>query len=100
MNHCSPGKIFTVEIHHKRIESGLAGDNIGMNIKNLSKDNPPRVCDIMIYKNDTSLAISTNFTAQIQILDILSEIKVGYSPIGHVRCGRAACRIVKLLYTL
>ena len=50
----------------------------------------------MIYKNDTSLAISTNFTAQIQILDIPGEIKVGYSPIGHVRCGRSACRIVKL----
>merc|ERR1711874_570531 len=24
------------------------------------------------------------------------SIKCGYSPIGHVRCGRAACRLVKI----
>ncbi len=33
-----------------------------------------------------------SFTAQIQVLDIPGEIKVGYSPIGFVRCGRSACR--------
>ena len=91
-----PGKIFTVEMHHKRIEKGLAGDNIGMNIKALSKDNLPRVGDVMVYKNDTTLCITKNFTAQIQVLDIPGVIKIGYSPIGHVRCGRAACRIVKI----
>merc|ERR1712087_468532 len=36
------------------------------------------------------------FAAQIQVLDIPNEIKVGYSPIGFVRCGRSACRISKL----
>ena len=35
------------------------------------------------------------FDAQIHLLVIPSEIKVGYSPIGFVRCGRAACRISK-----
>ena len=34
-----------------------------------------------------------DFTAQIQTLDIPGEVKAGYSPIGFVRCGRAACRI-------
>merc|ERR1711924_574206 len=64
-NSCT-GKVFTVEMHHKRIEHGAAGDNIGMNVKALNKENMPR------------------------------EIKCGYSPIGHVRCGRAACRLVKI----
>merc|ERR1712232_325140 len=32
------------------------------------------------------------FDAQIQTLDIPGEIKLGYSPIGFVRCGRSACR--------
>merc|ERR1719367_1854395 len=50
----------------------------------------------MIYKKDTSLKHVANFTAQIQVLDIPGEIKAGYSPIGFVRCGRSACRIVKL----
>merc|ERR1719199_2109263 len=35
-NACT-GKVFTVEMHHKRIEHGAAGDNIGMNVKALNK---------------------------------------------------------------
>merc|ERR1712070_1294660 len=45
----------------------------------LDKINMPRVGDVMIYKKDTTLGIP-------------GEIKLGYSPIGFVRCGRAACR--------
>merc|ERR1712039_360567 len=40
------------------------------------------------------------FDAQIQVLDIPNEIKVGYSPIGFVRCGRSACRISKLKWKM
>merc|ERR1711937_632078 len=90
-----PGKIFTVEMHHKRIEAGMSGDNIGMNVKALNKENMPRVGDVMIYKADGTLSTSTNFSAQLQVLDIPGSIKAGYSPICHVRCGRAACRVVQ-----
>jgi len=90
------GKVFTVEMHHKRIESGQSGDNIGMNVKALNKDNMPRVGDVMVYKEDETIQITKNFTCQVQILDIPGEIKPGYSPIGHVRCGRAACRLVQI----
>jgi len=40
------------------------------------------------------------FDAQIQVLDIPNEIKVGYSPKGFVRCGRSACRISKLKWKM
>jgi len=96
-----PGKIFTVEMHHKRLEDGgKSGDNIGMNVKGLNKDNMPRVGDVMIYKEDDSLKTSDNFSAQVSVLDIPGSIKPGYSPIGHVRCGRAACRLVKINWRL
>ena len=32
------------------------------------------------------------------MLDIPGEIKVGYSPIGFVRCGRAACRAMSFVF--
>merc|ERR1712014_181513 len=32
--------------------------------------------------------------------EIANEIKVGYSPIGFVRCGRSACRISKLTWKM
>merc|ERR1712224_84993 len=61
-------------------------------IKGLEKQNMPRVGDVMIYKKDKTLTQCGEFDAQIQTLDIPGEIKLGYSPIGFVRCGRSACR--------
>merc|ERR1719181_1810977 len=94
------GKVFTVEMHHKRHDQALPGDNVGLNIKGLVKENMPRAGDVMIYKKDDTLKHVANFTAQIQVLDIPGEIKVGYSPIGFVRCGRAACRISTLKWKM
>merc|ERR1712232_88456 len=54
----------------------------------------------MVYKKDTTLGQTREFDAQIQVLDIPNEIKVGYSPIGFVRCGRAACRISALKWKM
>merc|ERR1712098_628944 len=94
------GKVFSVEMHHKRQESAMSGDNIGMNIKGLDKQNMPRTGDVMVYKKDTTLGACDNFNAQIQVLDIPGEIKIGYSPIGFVRCGRSACRITKICWKI
>merc|ERR1711935_531744 len=93
-NPCN-GKVFTVEMHHQRVDFANPGDNVGLNIKGLDKNNMPRSGDVMVYKKDTTLGQTKEFDAQIQVLDIPNEIKVGYSPIGFVRCGRAACRISK-----
>merc|ERR1711997_366280 len=60
----------------------------------------PRGGDVMVYKKDTTLGQTREFDAQIQVLDIPNEIKVGYSPIGFVRCGRSACRISKLKWKM
>merc|ERR1712232_55472 len=90
-NPCT-GKVFTVEMHHQRAEQAKPGDNVGLNIKGLDKQNMPRVGDVMIYKKDKSLDQCGEFDAQIQTLGIPGEIKLGYSPIGFVRCGRSACR--------
>ncbi|ORX78231.1 elongation factor alpha-like protein [Basidiobolus meristosporus CBS 931.73] len=98
-NPCT-GKVFTVEMHHKRVEFAQTGDNVGMNIKGLDKGNMPRAGDVMVYKSDNTLRPVKNFTAQIQTLDIPGEVKPGYSPIGFVRCGRAACKITELKWKI
>merc|ERR1712118_22196 len=98
-NKCE-GKVFTIEMHHTRHEQAKPGDNAGLNIKGLDKINMPRVGDVMIYKKDKTLGQTKECAAQIQVLDIPNEIKVGYSPIGFVRCGRSACRISKLSWKM
>lgn len=64
-NPCT-GKIFTVEMHHKSLESAGAGKNVGMNVKGLNKNNMPRTGDIMVLKSDNSLGQCKSFTCQVR----------------------------------
>jgi elongation factor 1-alpha len=90
------GSVFSVEMHHKSCPQAGPGDNVGLNIKGLSKDNMPRVGDCMVLKTDTTLKPCKNFTAQVQILDHPGELKKGYCPIAFVRTGRSACKITNI----
>jgi len=90
------GKVFSVEMHHKSVEAAYSGDNVGLNVKNLSKENMPRVGDVMIKKDDTTLKACQNFVAMVSVLDHPGELKVGYCPIAFIRTGRSACRISKI----
>merc|ERR1712032_1613083 len=47
-NPCT-GKVFTVEMHHQRVDFANPGDNVGLNIKGLDKNNMPRSGDVMVY---------------------------------------------------
>merc|ERR1712013_372632 len=55
------GKIFSVEMHHTRQDLANPGDNVGLNVKNLTKINMPRAGDVMIHKKDTTLAPVAQF---------------------------------------
>lgn len=63
-NPCA-GKVFSIEMHHKRIDEAHPGDNIGMNVRGFPKDNPPRSGDVMILQSDKSLQATGEFTAQV-----------------------------------
>ena len=71
------GKVFTVEMHHKRQDSANPGDNIGMNIKGLDKMNMPRTGDVMVYKKDSTLSACADFDAQIQVPGRTGEAETG-----------------------
>merc|ERR1711972_1098013 len=83
-----------------RVEQGLVkpGEEVVFMPTHTSSNN--RTGNVMIYKKDSTLKHVATFNAQIQVLDIPGEIKKGYSPIGFVRCGRAACRIVDLKWKM
>jgi len=55
----------------------------------------------MVYTKDGTLKGTKSFACQIQTLDnIPGELKCGYSPIGFVRCGRAACRMTEIAWKM
>nr|ACF24598.1 translation elongation factor 1A-like [Lotharella vacuolata] len=90
------GKVYSIEMHHKRLDVAKAGDNIGMNVRGFARENPPRAGDVMILESDSTLQTTGEFTAQVQVLDVPKEIKPGYTPIAFVRCGRSACKLKKI----
>jgi elongation factor 1-alpha len=90
------GKVFTVEMHHKSVEAAGPGDNVGLNIKGLNKDNMPRVGDVMVLKSDSSVGRVKSFTAQVQVMNHPGELKAGYSPIVFVRTARSACKMTSI----
>eukprot|EP01066_Platyproteum_vivax_P000013 Platyproteum_vivax@DN1002_c0_g1_i1.p1 len=95
-SHSCTGKVFTVEMHHKRVENAQPGDNVGLNVKGLVKENMPKTGDVMLLKKDETLKAAKSFVAQVQILDIAGELKAGYTPICFVRTGRSAVKMSKI----
>jgi len=94
------GKIFTVEMHHKSVPEAVAGDNVGLNVKGLVKENMPRVGDVMILKSDETLGRAGKFTAQVQVLNHPGELKNGYTPVGFVRTGRSALKMTEIKWKI
>ena len=68
-NPCA-GKVSTVEMHLQRADFANPGDNVGLNIKGLDKQNMPRSGDVMVYMKGTTLGQTSEFAAQIQVLAI------------------------------
>ena len=105
------GKCFSIEMHHRQVDSAHVGDNIGINVKGLDKGNMPKAGDIMYMENDPYArefepAPVKQFDAMVFIQDHPGELyaakddgktkRGGFTPSIHVRTARAACRLVKI----
>merc|ERR1712110_1239483 len=101
------GKIFTVEMHHKTQPQALAGDNVGLNVKGLSKENMPRVGDVMCDEKD-GLTETAEFTMQVAVQDHPGQLKAatydekskeyrgGFCPIAFARTARAPVQLKQI----
>merc|ERR1712190_351431 len=46
------GKAFSIEMHHKTHSQAGPGDNVGVNVKGLNKENMPKVGDVMFIQGE------------------------------------------------
>jgi elongation factor 1-alpha len=100
------GKAFTIEMHHKNVEAAHTGDNVGVNVKGLPKDNLPKVGDVM-YNDaesvDTKPKQVSEFTVMAFVADHPGQLKHankkgeewvgGFTPTIHVRTAKAPCQM-------
>ena len=94
------GKIFSIEMHHKKYEKAVPGDNIGMSIKGLVKDNMPKAGDVMFKIKDGELKAVTKFKAQVAVQEHPGQLKAGFTPIVHVRTSKVACKMTSISWKM
>ena len=93
------GKVFSIEMHHKTHPKAGPGDNVGLCIKGLTKENMPRTGDIMVVKGDKAGKIK-NFTAEVSVQEHPGQLKKGFTPGVYVRTSKAPCKLTEIKWKL
>ena len=88
------GEVKTIEMHHETLNQGLPGDNVGVNIRGVAK-NEIRRGDVAGPTNEPP-TVAKSFTAQIMVLNHPSVITKGYTPVFHCYTAQVACRFEEI----
>ena len=88
------GEVKSIEMHHEEIPEAVPGDNVGVNIRGLSK-NDIRRGDVAGPAEKPPTVVKT-FTAQVAVLQHPSVIAVGYTPVFHCHTSQIACTFEEL----
>ena len=89
-------KVFSIEMHHKTWPDAKPGDNIGMNMKGLEKNNMPKVGDVITLEKEPLREPVKSFTAQVVVQEHPGQLKPGFSPCVHARTAKSACKMTKI----
>ena len=92
----SGAKVFSIEMHHRKWEQAGPGDNVGLCVKGLDKLNMPKTGDIIYLEKQATLKPVKSFTAQVNVQEHPGQLKVGFSPIVHVRTAKAPCKLTQI----
>jgi elongation factor 1-alpha len=112
---CS-GKAFSIEMHHKSVSLAICGDNVGVNVKALPKENMPHCGDVMCI-DDSKLdpsppKQSETFTALVFVQDHPGKlscgkfdhkskgIKGGFTPSVHIRTAKSPCQMIEIKWKM
>ncbi len=88
------GEVRSIEMHHQPIQQAEPGDNIGFNVRGVSKKDIKRG-DVAGHV-DKPPTVAEEFTARIFVIWHPSAITVGYSPVIHAHTASVASRIVEI----
>lgn len=89
------GEVKTVEMHHEALKEGLAGDNVGINLRGINKGDVARGDVIAPVDNPPSLA--EEITAQVAIINHPTVIAQGYTPVMHIHTAQIPVQFVELV---
>jgi len=88
------GEVRSIEMHHQRIEKAIPGDNIGFNVRGISKEEVKRG-DVAGHL-DKPPTVVEEFTARVFIVYHPTAVAPGYTPVIHAHTAAVACRITEI----
>ena len=88
------GEVRSIEMHHQPLQQAEPGDNIGFNVRGVSKKDVKR--GDVVGHLDNPPTVADEFTARIFVIWHPSAITVGYTPVIHAHTASIAARIVEI----
>ncbi len=88
-------EIKSIETHHTPMQEAVAGDNIGFNLRGVSKTDFHR--GSVLGTPDNPPTIAKEFLAQIIVVFHPTAIAAGYTPVLHAHTAQVAATITELV---
>jgi elongation factor 1-alpha len=88
-------EVKSIEMHHTPIEKAIPGDNIGINLRGVSKQDIKR--GYVIGPADNPPTVAKEFIAQVIIIYHPSAISAGYTPVLHAHTAQVATTFKELI---
>ncbi|MCW1300939.1 MAG: translation elongation factor EF-1 subunit alpha [Candidatus Nanoarchaeia archaeon] len=88
-------EVKSIEMHHERLPEAIPGDNVGVNLRGVTKEQLKRG-DVIGHPEDPP-TVAKEFTAQMVVLYHPTMITAGYTPVFHMHTAQVACKIKKIL---
>jgi len=89
------GEVKSIEMHHEPLQQATPGDNIGFNVKGVSKKDIRRG-DVAGHP-DKPPTVAKEFIGQIIVIWHPTSIAPGYTPVLHAHTAHVATRFAELL---
>jgi len=90
------GKLKKLEMRHKTVDQIIPGNNVGIQVMNISKDNKPQKNDIMVLSND-QLKPCNKFTCKTRILKLPNSFGTGSIFIGYIGNNNCEIKLVEII---
>ncbi len=89
------GEVKSVEMHHKQLDKAEPGDNVGFNVRGVSKTDVKKG-DVLSHEK-TPATVAKEFTGQIIVLQHPTVLTKGYTPVFHIHTAHVAGQITELV---
>lgn len=89
------GEVKTIEVHHSKIDEAVPGDNIGFNVKGISRKDIRRG-EVASHPTDPT-TVAEEFTGQIFVIYHPTAVAAGYTPVMHIHTAQVAVSFKELI---